>query len=133
MSDNEVLLAAFAAIQVLTVIIGKVVDYFLDKGKMDPLEAKIDKLLELEKARQQSINEMMRVKVEDSRMLADLYTMHKVIDEDGRPAWFFPKKMLDMSEKHLEMLREISVAQKDAAHEMNAIFRMFVSLKEGKS
>src|SRR5262249_22493408 len=119
--SNEVLLAAVTVMQVLSIAVSKVIDYFLEKGKTDPIENKIDKLLDADKAREGTIREMARVKAEDSRMLQDLYAMHKVIDDEGRPAWFFPKKMLEMSEDHLTMLRDIALAQKEAALTMKAI------------
>lgn len=127
--SNEVLLAAFAAVQVLTAILGKVVDFFVDRGRIDPVEAKLDELIKRDVDRSGNVKDFLSRHADNSRMIADLYTMHKVIDEDGRPAWYFPKKMLDMGEKNLEMLREISMAQKETVHEMKMLVKELARMR----
>lgn len=128
--SNEVLLAAFAAIQILSMAMSKVIDYFIERNKLDPIETKVDSLLVSDVKRQAILERMVERKAEDGRMIADLYAMHKVIDEDGRPVWYFPKKMLDMADEHLEMLREIAMAQRETALEMKSIVNQLVCMKE---
>jgi hypothetical protein len=123
--SNEALLAIFAAIQVLSVALSKVIDYFVDKSRQDPVEAKIDKLLENDDERQEHI----KSNYDMYRMIADMYAMHKVIDDEGRPVWYFPKKMLDMADKHLELLRDISNAQKETASKMESIVSQLMCIK----
>lgn len=123
--SNEALLAIFAAVQVLSVALSKVIDYFVDRGRTDPIEAKLDALTK-------SAEQWAPRRAEDSRMISDMYTMHKVTDDEGRPIWYFPKKMLDMADEHLEMLREISLAQKETALEMKSIVNQLINMKSAR-
>lgn len=42
----------------------------------------------------------------------EIRTMLQTKDSDGRPVWWFPPRMLELAEKQLEALKEISVTQK---------------------
>jgi hypothetical protein len=126
--SNEVLLAAIGVFQVFSVAMSKVIDYFVEHGKADALESKIDRLLESDGKRMEVIQRMASTKADDARILADLYQMHKVTDDEGRPAWYFPKKMLELSEDHLELLRDVAMAQKEAALTMKSIVDKLASM-----
>lgn len=130
--SGEVLLAAFAAVQLMVAIIGKVVDHFLERGRTEPLEEKLNQVLANDKEHTSNMREFLSRHADNSRMVTDLYAMHKVTDDDGRPAWYFPKKMLEMGEKNLEMLREIAMAQKETVHEMKSLVKELALIRKMK-
>jgi len=129
--SNEVLLGAFAIIQILGVALSKIIDGFIDRDRTAALESRLDDLVEQDKIRMDLINQANKARFEDSRMLSDLYSIHKVTDSEGRPAWYFPRKMMDIADQHLEHLRDISLAQKEAALTLESIFKRLSAPRKG--
>lgn len=101
--------------------------------KFDLINMSLAGLVESDAKRQRSIDEMIKIHYDQDRKIDDLCDMHKQKDADGRPVWWFPPRMLELSQQQLDELRDISSTQKEAAMIMQSIVKDLAIIKGGKA
>lgn len=140
----EVLLAFIAAINAAVHGMSRALSWAISRKKEPTTDVElgkkvctltnaVDKLLDSDARRQKMIDEMVKVHADQDRKIDEMYEMHKAKDSDGRPVWWFPPRMLDLSQQQLDELRDISAMQKEAAMIMQSIVRDLAAIKGDKS
>lgn len=145
----EAIVGIVAVVQILVQLLSRFIDHFLEKSKerendlaiaaalapalkvLEAIGTEVQDLAEAEKERKRFMTDLMRQRGDELRMLNDLYLMHKVNDADGRPVWYFPRRMTEMAEEHAAHLRELKGLHKEAAASLAWVVRKLSQPRPG--